>query len=290
MDTNGTGRERLFLVEDDREIREMLGGFLEAEHYEVVCAADGDEALERFLEGSYSLVLLDLRLPKRSGLEVLKEIRKVSTVPVLILSAKDTDSDKTLGLSLGADDYVTKPFSVTEVLARIKANIRRNTEYAVLGAPAGSGHSGREGRDGGPARTLRWGRLLLDEETYSVSKGGEPVSLTSKEFEILRLFLRNPKRVYTKAGLYVKVWEDEFLADENAVQVHISRLRNKIEDDPRNPRCIVTVWGIGYRLGEEGPDRTEKPDQAEEPDLMGKPDRKGRPQDLESGPYSGGRS
>lgn len=131
---------------------------------------------------------------------------------------------------------------------------------------------------------------MLDEETYSVSKGGEPVSLTAKEFEILRLFLRNPKRVYTKAGLYVKVWEDEFLADENAVQVHISRLRNKIEDDPRNPRCIVTVWGIGYRLGEEGPDRTEKPDQAEEPDLMGKPDRKGRPQDLESGPYSGGRS
>ena len=251
---NGTGDRRLLLVEDDGEIREMLGSFLESEQYEVVCAVDGKEALEYFSEGGYSLVLLDLRLPKRSGLEVLREIRRISTVPVLILSARDTDSDKTLGLSLGADDYVTKPFSVTEVLARIKANIRRNTEYAQgSGSPVdlGSGEAAGVSGSFGTGKGFRWGRLMLDEETYSVKKDGETVNLTAKEFEILRLFLKNPKKVYTKAGLYGQVWEEEFLADENAVQVHISRLRNKIEDDPKNPRCIVTVWGIGYRLGEE---------------------------------------
>lgn len=246
-------------MEDDGEIRQMLGGFLGAECFEVVFAADGEEALKRFSEGSYSLVLLDLRLPGRSGLEVLGEIRKKSTVPVLILSAKDTDSDKALGLSLGADDYVTKPFSVTEVLARIKANIRRSTEYAGglfgEGVPGGGipGGGQRPAGEGEPVpgTALRWGKLVLDPVTFSVEKDGKPVSLTVKEFEILRLFLRNPKRVYTKAALYAKVWEDEFLADENAIQVHVSRLRNKIEDDPKNPRCIVTVWGIGYRLGEE---------------------------------------
>lgn len=271
MNGNGTGdRRKLLLVEDDGEIRQMLGSFLESEQYEVICAADGNEASERFLEGGYSLVLLDLRLPKRSGLEVLKEIRRISTVPVLILSAKDTDSDKTLGLSLGADDYVTKPFSVTEVLARIKANIRRNTEYARGGgnpddtAPRKTADISGGAGSSGSKKVLRWGGLTVDEETYSVEKSGERVRLTVKEFEILRLFLKNPKKVYTKAGLYGQVWEEAFLADENAVQVHISRLRNKIEDDPRNPKCIVTVWGIGYRLGEE-------PGLEEEQHIGGKP-------------------
>ncbi|MCI8549319.1 MAG: response regulator transcription factor [Lachnospiraceae bacterium] len=232
---------KLLLVEDDMEICRMLGSFLETEDYEVVCAADGEEALRKFEKGIYSLVLLDLRLPKRSGLEVLRMIRKTSTVPVLILSAKDTDSDKTLGLSLGADDYVTKPFSVTEVLARIKANIRRNTEYANFAASEGNKSE----------EVLTWGNLTLDQKTYSVKKSGETVNLTAREFEILRLFLKNPKKVYTKAQIYTKIWQEDFLADENAVHVHISRLRNKIEEEPRNPRCIVTVWGIGYRLGEE---------------------------------------
>lgn len=253
-------RTKLLLVEDDGEICQMFGSFLEAEGYEVVCASDGEEALERFSEGGYSLVLLDLRLPKRSGFEVLKEIRKISVAPVLILSAKDTDSDKTLGLSLGADDYVTKPFSVTEVLARIKANIRRSTEYVQDGGIwGGLTYTNLEraaetfhGKDpSGSDQMLQWGNLTLDEETYCVRKNGEIVSLTAKEFEILRLLLKNPKKVYTKAGLYRQVWEEEFLADENAIQVHISRLRNKIEEDPRNPQCIVTVWGIGYRLGGE---------------------------------------
>lgn len=226
---------KLLLVEDDMEISMMLKGYLETENYEVVCAADGEEALKRFGEDSYALVLLDLMIPRVSGMEVLQRIRKVSTVPVLIVSAKDTDSDKTLGLGLGADDYITKPFSVTEVLARIKANIRRNTRYA--GAKAAES-------------ILKCGAVVMNTEDYTVMKNGVKVDLTAKEFEILKLLLQNPKKVYTKEQMYSLVWKDAYVGDENAVNVHISRLRNKIEDNPKNPEYIVTVWGIGYKLGE----------------------------------------
>lgn len=226
---------KLLLVEDDMEISRMLGDYLETENYEVIYAADGEEALKKFQEDAYGLVLLDLMIPKASGMEVMRRIRQVSTVPILIVSAKDTDSDKTLGLGLGADDYITKPFSVTEVLARIKANIRRSTQY-----------SGAE-----PEETiLRCGALVMDTEEYSVTKDGVKVELTAKEFAILRLLLTNPKKVYTKEQIYSLVWQDAYVGDENAVNVHISRLRNKIEDNPREPEYIVTVWGIGYRLGE----------------------------------------
>lgn len=166
--------------------------------------------------------------------EMLKNF--LMTVPIIILSAKDTDSDKTLGLGLGADDYVTKPFSVTEVLARIKANIRRSTQYI-------SSVSAEEG-------TLTKGDLVLDLNAYSVMKNGQKVELTAKEFEILKLLMKNPKKVYTKGQLYSQIWNDAYMGDENAVNVHISRLRNKIEDNPRDPKYVITVWGIGYKLGD----------------------------------------
>lgn len=175
-------------------------------------------------------------IPKKSGMEVMRSIREKSTVPIIILSAKDTDSDKTLGLGLGADDYITKPFSVTEVLARIKANIRRTTQYAA-------GNAREE-------TVLKRGALSLDINDYSVLKKGERMELTAKEFEILKLLMQNPKKVYTKEQIYSHVWNDAYFGDENAVNVHISRLRNKIEDNPRDPRIVVTVWGIGYRLGD----------------------------------------
>lgn len=232
-------REKLLLVEDDTEISEMLGGFLEGEGYDVVPAFDGQEACTRFEEGGYALVLLDLMIPVLSGTAVLREIRRASTVPVIILSARDTDSDKTLGLALGADDYVTKPFSVAEVLARIKANIRRNTQYRAM-----ADRSGEEGRE-----VLRSGELELDLEDYTLRRGEERIELTAKEFEILRLLMANPRRVYTKEQLYSQVWREAYLGDENAVNVHISRLRNKLEEEPRNPRYIQTVWGIGYKWG-----------------------------------------
>lgn len=227
---------KILLVEDDTEISEMLKNFLITENYEVVTAYDGESACERFFADEYSIVLLDLMIPKISGMEVMKTIRASSTVPIMIISAKDTDSDKALGLGLGADDYVTKPFSVTEVLARIKANIRRNTQYAAGTAAEQD--------------IITIGDLVLNTGDYSVSKGGRKIELTAKEFEILHLLMKNPKKVYTKEQMYSMVWNDAYLGDENAVNVHISRLRNKIEDNPRDPKYVVTVWGIGYKLGD----------------------------------------
>ena len=227
---------KILLVEDDTEISEMLKNFLITENYEVVTAYDGESACERFFADEYSIVLLDLMIPKISGMEVMKTIRASSTVPIMIISAKDTDSDKVLGLGLGADDYVTKPFSVTEVLARIKANIRRNTQYAAGTAAEQD--------------IITIGNLVLNTGDYSVSKGGRKIELTSKEFEILHLLMKNPKKVYTKEQMYLLVWNDAYLGDENAVNVHISRLRNKIGDNPRDPKYVVTVWGIGYKLGD----------------------------------------
>lgn len=215
----------------------MLKNFLITENFEVVTAYDGESACEKFFADEYSIVLLDLMIPKISGMEVMKTIRASSTVPIMILSAKDTDSDKTLGLGLGADDYVTKPFSVTEVLARIKANIRRNTQYTAAVAAE-------------EEEILTKGELVLNLNAYSVMKNGKKVELTAKEFEILKLLMKNPKKVYTKEQLYSQIWNDAYMGDENAVNVHISRLRNKIEDNPRDPDYVVTVWGIGYKLGD----------------------------------------
>ncbi len=228
---------KILLVEDDVEISEMLKNFLITENFEVVTAYDGESACEKFFADEYSIVLLDLMIPKISGMEVMKTIRASSTVPIMILSAKDTDSDKALGLGLGADDYVTKPFSVTEVLARIKANIRRNTQYTAAVAAE-------------EEEILTKGELVLNLNAYSVMKNGKKVELTAKEFEILKLLMKNPKKVYTKEQLYSQIWNDAYMGDENAVNVHISRLRNKIEDNPRDPDYVVTVWGIGYKLGD----------------------------------------
>lgn len=240
-------QHKLLLVEDDTEISEMLKNYLTAENFDVTCAFDGQEACRQFDAAAFSLVLLDLMIPKVSGMDVMQHIRKSSFVPVIILSAKDTETDKTLGLALGADDYITKPFSVVEVLARIKANIRRATQYG--GALAAAPSVMDSEKSSGAEEILIAGDLTMNLSDYTLTKRGEVVELTAKEFEILKLFMQNPKKVYTKEQLYSLVWNDAYLGDENAVNVHISRLRNKIEDDSRNPRYVLTVWGIGYKLG-----------------------------------------
>ncbi len=232
---------KILLVEDDVEISAMLKNFLSTEDFEVVTAYDGESACRKFFTDTFSLVLLDLMIPKMSGIEVMGKIRERHTVPIIIISAKDTDSDKTLGLGLGADDYITKPFSVTEVLARIKANIRRSTKYAA--------------GEISPQTILEKDGLKMNLDDYSVTKNGNKIELTSKEFDILKLFLQNPKKVYTREQLYSLVWKDTYYGDENAVNVHISRLRNKIEDNPRKPRYVITVWGIGYKLGDKKDER-----------------------------------
>ena len=227
---------KILLVEDDAEICSMLKTYLERENFEVAAACDGRQAVRMFSEERFDLVLLDLMIPKISGMDVLQKIRSQSVVPVIILSAKASETDKTLGLGLGADDYITKPFSLAEVLARVRAALRRTLQY-----------------DAEPVRepqVLKAGDLSMNLEDYSVTKAGERIELTAKEFAILKLLMKNPKRVYTKEQIYSLVWNDEYFGDENAVNVHISRLRNKLEGDPRRPEYVVTVWGIGYKLGD----------------------------------------
>lgn len=236
--TPGRTIMKILVVEDDQEICEMLGDFLKSENFEVAAANDGREACRKFDSQSFDLVLLDLMIPGIGGMDVLQHIRSQSVVPVIILSAKDSETDKTLGLGLGADDYITKPFSLAEVLARVRANLRRIMQY-----DAGQGLRQEP-------EVLRAGGLVMDLTDYTLTKNGSKIELTAKEFAILQLLMKNPRKVYTKEQIYSMVWKDAYLGDENAVNVHISRLRNKLERDPRNPEYVVTVWGIGYKLGE----------------------------------------
>ncbi|GJM80379.1 DNA-binding response regulator [Paenibacillus sp. HMSSN-139] len=230
----------LLMIEDDPAISTMVKDYLAKEGYRVTVVHDGEQALRQFASDSYHLVLLDLMLPHRSGLDILEQIRKESSVPILILSAKDSEVDKALGLRIGADDYIAKPFSLMELAARVQASIRRATLYSN---PDEAGHVP-------DLKLLSIGDLAVDPDNFTVTKRGKEILLTPKEFQILRLFLQHPTRVYTKAMLYQQVWNEEYYNDDNVINVHMRRLREKIEDDPSNPRYIRTLWGIGYRLGE----------------------------------------
>ena len=227
---------KILLVEDDTSISEMLSSYLNKEGFKVTAAFDGEEGVRRFLEGSYDLVILDIMLPKLDGMEVMRLIREKSKIPILIMSAKDTDVDKAIGLGLGADDYISKPFSMIEMSARIKAAIRRANQYSEAKS--------------GEQKSIILDDLIVDLDNYTVTKKGDNVKLTAKEFELLRLFVKNPTRVFTKSQIYSLIWEDDFIGDENVINVHIRRLREKVEDDPSNPKFIKTLWGIGYKLGD----------------------------------------
>ena len=224
----------ILIVEDDQEINNLISDALKKENYNVVQAFDGRQALEKYND-NFQLVILDLMLPYVDGIEVLRKIREKSNLPVIILSAKDEETDKVIGLSMGADDYMVKPFSVRELAARVKAQLRRYVDY-----------NGSEDENS----ILQHDELKLDTLNYKIFKNDEELNLTKKEFELLKLFLSNPNRVFTKAQIFNNVWENEYLNDDNTVMVHIKRLRNKIEDNPNSPKYIVTVWGIGYKLGE----------------------------------------
>lgn len=237
--------QRVLLIEDDEAISEMVRSYLVKEGYAVDTAFDGEAAEKSFLgQGPYDLVLLDLMLPKRSGTDILQTIRAGSLVPVLIMSAKDSDVDKALGLGFGADDYITKPFSMIELAARVKAAIRR-AGYASAGSRTEEPAAVEE-----KTKVISLRGLSVDLDNYSAQKNGEEVKLTAKEFQILKLFVSSPGRVFTKAQIYSLVWEDEYYGDENVINVHMRRLREKIEDDPSHPEYIKTLWGIGYKLGE----------------------------------------
>lgn len=228
---------KLLLIEDDRSISKMVKNYLEEDNFQVETAFDGIEGITKFLSSnSYDLIILDIMMPKLDGIETMKRIREKSMIPILIMSAKDSDVDKAVGLGLGADDYIAKPFSMIELSARIKAGIRRATKYSKVDDSKKT------------ANVIKIKELTIDLDNYSVYKNGENLNLTSKEFEILKLFVTNLNRVFTKSQLYNLIWNDEYYGDENVINVHMRRLREKIEDDPSKPEYIKTLWGIGYKL------------------------------------------
>ncbi|MFM1789551.1 MAG: hypothetical protein RLZZ12_900 [Actinomycetota bacterium] len=223
---------KVLVVEDESSFSEALEFLLGKEGFGVVTAADGREALNKFDQGGIDLVLLDLMIPEVSGTEVCKYIRSKSDVPVIMLTAKDTEVDKVVGLEIGADDYVTKPYSSRELIARIKAVLRRNS---------GMGQTGEQG-------VLAVGPVRMDTERHQVNVKGIAISLPLKEFELLEFLMRNAGRVLTRMQLIDRVWGSDYVGDTKTLDVHIKRLRAKIEDDPANPTIIQTVRGLGYKM------------------------------------------
>ena len=222
---------RVLVVEDETSYSEALSYVLRKEGFDVAVAETGPDALAEFERAGADIILLDLMLPGLSGTEVCRHIRQTSAVPIIMVSAKDTEVDKVVGLELGADDYVTKPYSPRELVARIRAVLRR-------GVP--------EDIDDGAA--LETGRIRMDVERHLVTVDGERIQLPLKEFELLEYFLRNVGRVLTRGQLIDRVWGADYVGDTKTLDVHVKRLRSKIEADPANPIVLTTVRGLGYKL------------------------------------------
>jgi two-component system response regulator RegX3 len=222
---------RILVVEDEESYSDPLSYLLRREGYDVVVAETGPAALAQFDSNGADLVLLDLMLPGHSGVDVCRRLRQRSSVPVIMLTAKDSEIDKVVGLEIGADDYVTKPYSSRELLARIKAVLRRLAEPEELLSP-----------------TLEAGPVRMDVERHTVTVGGVSTPLPLKEFELLEMLLRNAGRVLTRIQLMDRVWGSDYVGDTKTLDVHIKRLRAKIEPDPATPRHIVTVRGLGYKF------------------------------------------
>jgi two-component system response regulator RegX3 len=223
---------RILLVEDEPSLVETVRYALEREGFGVIVARDGQEALDRFAMEPPDLVILDLMLPVVSGLDVCRRIRDTSTVPIVIVTAKDAEADKVAGLELGADDYVTKPFSVRELVSRVRANLRRSQ----MTVPDAAG----EVLTGGPIR--------LDAARHEVTVRGDPVAFPPKEFELLESFLRSPGRLLTRERLIQRIWGGDYVGDTKTLDVHVKRLRQKIERDPHEPEHLLTVRGLGYKF------------------------------------------
>lgn len=223
--------KKVLVVDDEKLIVKGIRFSLEQDGMEVDCAYDGEEALEKVKAKTYDIVLLDVMLPKITGFEVCQQIREFSSVPVVMLTAKGDDMDKILGLEYGADDYITKPFNILEVKARIKAIMRRTTP---------------KDNKQDKSQVIQAGNLVLDCESRRVSVEGKEINLTAKEFDVLELLVQNPQKVYSRENLLNIVWGYEYLGDVRTVDVHIRRLREKIETNPSEPKYVHTKWGVGY--------------------------------------------
>ena len=223
--------KKVLVVDDEKLIVKGIRFSLEQEGMEVTCAYDGEEALEAAKNTEFDIILLDIMLPKLTGLEVCQQIREFSNVPIIMLTAKDNDMDKIMGLEYGADDYITKPFNILEVTARIKAIMRRT--------------SSRDREASGP-KTVVNGDLKLDCDSRRVYIAGREVNLTAREFDLLELLALNPNKVYSRENLLKLVWGNDYPGDVRTVDVHIRRLREKIESNPSEPKYVHTKWGVGY--------------------------------------------
>lgn len=224
--------ENILIVDDDKEIRDLISLYLEADRFYTDKAADGVEALIKLEEKKYSLVILDIMMPKKDGIETIIEIRKKYTMPVIFLTAKSQEIDMINGLTLGADDYISKPFSSLELIARVKAQLRR---YTILNSNSDE-------------KIIRVGDLILNTEMHEVTVKGNEVSLTPTEYKILEVMCKNRNKVFTVEELYEFIWKEKYSVSDTSIMVHITKLRRKIEKDSKNPEYIKTVWGIGYKI------------------------------------------
>ena len=225
---------KILICDDQPDIVNALKIYLASEEYRLFEAYTGQQALDMVRKGDFHLILLDIMMPHMDGITATAKIREFSNVPIILLTAKSETEDKVLGLNVGADDYITKPFVPVEVLARVRSQLRR---YALLGS-----------RPEGQAGTLTIGGVTLDDRKKAVTVDGEPVALTPTEYAILRLLMSNPGKVYSTKALYESVWQEAALGSEGAVAVHIRHLREKIEINPSEPRYLKVVWGQGYKM------------------------------------------
>jgi len=223
----------VLVVDDDKEIVDSIAIFLKADGYAVEKAYNGLEALDILVNRPVHLLLLDIMMPELSGIQTLLKVRESRNIPIILISAKSEDADKILGLTAGADDYITKPFNPSELVARVKSQLRRYTQLGAM-PPA-------------KASQIRIHGLTIDTETHTVAVDGEEVRLTPLEYKILELLCRSPGRVFSTDEIYRKVWNDEAVSD-NAIAVHIRHIREKIEINPKDPRYLKVVWGVGYKI------------------------------------------
>ncbi|MBL4934563.1 response regulator transcription factor [Clostridium sp. YIM B02515] len=225
---------KILIVDDDNEIRKITGIYLENEGYEVLKAENGEQALKIIAENDIDLVLLDIMMPVMNGIEACMKIREDNIMPIIFLSAKSEDLDKIQGLASGADDYITKPFNAMELLARVKSQLRRYTRYSTPQNAA--------------KNIIEVGNLTINTDTRQVLVGDKEIRLTPKEFDILELLARNKGIVFSIEKIYERVWGEEFYKSDNTIMVHITKIREKIEEDPKKPVYIKTVWGVGYKI------------------------------------------
>lgn len=225
---------KILIAEDDEDIIGLLKLYLEKDGYELILAKDGEEAFAKVLQNDISLAILDIMMPKMNGYELTKKLREITQIPILILSAKNQDSEKILGLDLGADDYLTKPFNPLEVIARVRSLLRRSYEFKV------------ENVENDNIITL--GEITLDDNARIIRKNGEEIQFTATEYKIVALLMKKPGRVFTKAQIYECINGEYYQSDDNSLMVHIYRIREKIESDSKNPIYVKTVRGLGYKF------------------------------------------